>query len=112
MPRSEVDVADNGEIAVRMVKERVYDLVLMDMQMPVMDGIEATKVIRADPRFETLPIVAMTANAMAVDRDRCLEAGMNDHIAKPIDPDQLFKVLLRWTGRRRVEETLEHSLGP
>ena len=108
----EVDVADNGEIAVRMVKERVYDLVLMDMQMPVMDGIEATKVIRADPRFETLPIVAMTANAMAVDRDRCLEAGMNDHIAKPIDPDQLFKVLLRWTGRRRVEEPLEHSLGP
>lgn len=107
----EVDVADNGEIAVRMVRERVYDLVLMDMQMPVMDGIEATKVIRADPRFQTLPIVAMTANAMAVDRDRCLEAGMNDHIAKPIDPDQLFRVLVRWTGRRGVKEALEHSFG-
>jgi two-component system sensor histidine kinase/response regulator len=107
-----VDVADNGEIAVRMVKEKDYDLVLMDMQMPVMDGIEATKVIRADPRFETLPIVAMTANAMAADRDRCLEAGMNDHIAKPIDPDQLFNILLRWTGERRsVEKTVEHSLG-
>jgi len=107
----DVDVADNGEIAVLMVKEKNYDLVLMDMQMPVMDGIEATKVIRADPRFETLPIIAMTANAMAADRDRCLEAGMDDHIAKPIDPDQLFNVLLRWTGRRGAEETLEQSIG-
>jgi two-component system, sensor histidine kinase and response regulator len=106
-----VDLAENGEIAVRMVQEKEYDLVLMDMQMPVMDGIEATRVIRSDPRFETLPIVAMTANAMAADRDRCLEAGMNDHIAKLIDPDQLFKVLLRWTGRGNVEEILEQSLG-
>jgi two-component system sensor histidine kinase/response regulator len=106
-----VDVADNGEIAVRMVKEKAYDLVLMDMQMPVLDGIEATKVIRADPRFETLPIIAMTANAMVADRNRCLDAGMNDHIAKPIDPDQLFKVLLRWTGRRDTEPTLEHTIG-
>jgi two-component system sensor histidine kinase/response regulator len=108
----DVDVADNGEIAVRMVKEKNYDLVLMDMQMPVMDGIEATKVIRSDPRFDTLPIIAMTANAMAADRDRCLDAGMNDHIAKPIDPDQLYAVLLHWTGRRGAAETLEQSLGP
>ena len=107
-----VDVADNGEVAVRMVKEKVYDLVLMDMQMPVMDGIEATKVIRADPRFETLPIIAMTANAMAADRDKCLDAGMNDHIAKPIDPDQLFKVLLRWASRRDTEPTMEETIGP
>jgi len=85
--------------------------VLMDMQMPVMDGIEATKVIRADSRFQTLPIIAMTANAMAADRDRCLDAGMNDHIAKPIDPDQLFKVLIRWTGRHHTEQTLEQFLG-
>jgi CheY-like chemotaxis protein len=68
----------------------------MDMQMPVMDGIEATRAVRADPRFASLPIIAMTANAMASDRELCLEAGMNDHIAKPIDPDQLFGVLLRW----------------
>jgi len=95
----EVDVADNGQIAVNMIRSKGYDIVLMDMQMPVMDGIEATRIIRADSRFDQLPIVAMTANAMAVDRDRCLAAGMNDHIAKPIDPDQLFGALIRWIGR-------------
>ena len=95
----DVDVADNGEIAVTMVRSKDYDIVLMDMQMPVMDGIEATRIIRADSRFDQLPIVAMTANAMAADRDRCLEVGMNDHIAKPIDPDQLFGVLSRWIGQ-------------
>jgi two-component system sensor histidine kinase/response regulator len=98
----EVDVAENGEMAVRMVQTTHYDLVLMDMQMPVMDGIEATRLIRSDPRFEGLPIIAMTANAMAADRDRCLEAGMNDHIPKPIDPQQLFRVLSQWTGGRKA----------
>ena len=91
-----VDVADNGEIAVAKVRERPYDIVLMDMQMPVMDGITATKAIRADARFAGLPIVAMTANAMASDRDACLAAGMNDHVAKPIDPQELFATLRRW----------------
>ena len=95
----EVDVADNGEIAVNMVRSKDYDIVLMDMQMPVMDGLEATRIIRADSRFDQLPIVAMTANAMAEDRDRCLEAGMNDHIAKPIDPDLLFGALISWIGQ-------------
>ena len=94
-----VDVAENGEVAVNMVRSNDYDIVLMDMQMPVMDGIEATRIIRADSRFDRLPIVAMTANAMAVDRERCLEAGMNDHIPKPIDPDQLFGALSRWIGQ-------------
>ncbi len=94
-----VDLAENGAEAVRMVRENDYDAVLMDMQMPVMDGIEATRVIRSDPRFNTLPIIAMTANALVSDREMCLEAGMNDHIAKPIDPDQLFGVLLRWIKR-------------
>ena len=78
-------------------RRRDYDAVLMDMQMPVMDGIEATRVIRSDPRLQDLPIIAMTANAMAADREQCLKAGMNDHIGKPIDPDELFSVLLRWT---------------
>jgi CheY-like chemotaxis protein len=94
-----VDLAGNGEVALRMIRDNDYDAVLMDMQMPVMDGIEATRIIRSNPRFEALPIIAMTANAMASDRILCLEAGMNDHIAKPIDPDQLFGVLLRWIRR-------------
>ena len=87
-----VDLAENGEVALRMIRDNDYDVVLMDMQMPVMDGVEATRIIRSNPRFENLPIIAMTANAMASDRMLCLEAGMNDHIAKPIDPDQLFGV--------------------
>jgi two-component system sensor histidine kinase/response regulator len=94
-----VDLAENGAEAVRMVRENDYDIVLMDMQMPVMDGIEATRILRSNPRFQTLPIIAMTANALVSDREMCLEAGMNDHIAKPIDPDQLFGVLLRWIKR-------------
>ena len=87
----QVDLAENGEIAVRMSRQNDYDVVLMDMQMPVMDGIEATREIRSDPRLRNLPIIAMTANAMATDREKCLDAGMNDHIGKPIDPDQLFQ---------------------
>jgi CheY-like chemotaxis protein len=95
-----IDVAENGEIAVRMVGEKDYDLVLMDMQMPVMDGVSATRAIRSNPLFRTLPVVAMTANAMASDREKCLEAGMNDHVSKPIDPDALFATLLRWIKPR------------
>lgn len=94
----DVDLAANGAIAVQMVRENRYDAVLMDMQMPVMDGLEATRIIRSEPRFAALPIIAITANAMASDRAECLAAGMNDHIAKPIDPDRLFSVLVRWIG--------------
>jgi len=95
-----IDQAENGALAVQMLIGQDYDLVLMDMQMPVMDGITATKAIRSNPRFSSLPIVAMTANAMDRDREECLAAGMNDHIAKPIDPDNLFKALLRWISPR------------
>jgi len=91
-----VDLAENGSEAVRMVGEKPYDTVLMDMQMPVMDGVAATREIRKDRRFAELPILAMTANAMQGDRELCLEAGMNDHIAKPIDPERLFTALLQW----------------
>jgi two-component system sensor histidine kinase/response regulator len=102
-----VDVAGNGEIAVQKVKEAAYDIVLMDMQMPVMDGITATREIRKLPQFAALPIVAMTANAMEGDRQRCLEAGMNDHIAKPVEPDDLWKALLKWIKpRHAVGKTL------
>jgi two-component system, sensor histidine kinase and response regulator len=95
-----IDLADNGEIAVRMVGEKEYDLVLMDMQMPVMDGITATKAIRSNPRFNSLPIIAMTANAMETDREACLQAGMNDHVGKPIDPDEMFATIMRWAKKR------------
>ncbi|MBT3605392.1 MAG: response regulator [Candidatus Latescibacteria bacterium] len=91
-----VDLAEDGQIGVEMAGANNYDLVLMDMQMPVMDGVTATLELRADERFGDLPIVAMTANAMASDRERCIQAGMNDHIAKPIDPEALFKTLLEW----------------
>jgi two-component system sensor histidine kinase/response regulator len=94
-----LDLAENGAEAVQMVRNNDYDAVLMDMQMPVMDGVEATQVIRSEPRFQDLPIIAMTANAMAVDQEKCLRAGMNDHISKPIDPDQLVSTLLRWIRR-------------
>lgn len=95
-----VDVAKNGMLAVRMVQEQEYDIVLMDMQMPVMDGITATRNIRALPEFATLPIVAMTANAMQSDRESCLAAGMNDHLGKPIEPENLWQKLLRWVKPR------------
>ena len=94
--RLAIDTAENGQIAVQMVAEHSYDLVLMDMQMPVMDGLAATRAIRLKPEFQSLPIIAMTANVMESDRDKCTEAGMNDHLAKPIDPQALFAALLRW----------------
>ena len=94
-----IDIAENGEIAVKKVSEASYDIVLMDMQMPVMDGITATKEIRKNPKYALLPIVAMTANAMAQDREKCIQAGMNDHISKPIDPKQLFLTLRKWIPR-------------
>jgi two-component system sensor histidine kinase/response regulator len=92
-----------------MVQAKNYDLVLMDMQMPIMDGLEATRTIRLDPRFDDLPIIAMTANAMAADRDRCLEAGMNDHIAKPIEPEELFRVLAQWIRSGSAATNVEIS---
>ena len=91
-----VDVANNGAEAVEKVSQANYDGVLMDCQMPVMDGFEATRKIRQDARFANLPILAMTANAMAGDKEKCVESGMNDHIAKPIDVTQLFLTLAKW----------------
>jgi two-component system, sensor histidine kinase and response regulator len=89
-----------------------YDLILMDMQMPVMDGIAATKAIRSIPRFASLPIIAMTANAMDRDREMCLAAGMNDHLAKPIDPEKLFGALLQWIRPRAASASASSSTGP
>ncbi|MBY0573695.1 MAG: response regulator, partial [Undibacterium sp.] len=89
-----VDLAHNGQIAVDKIKDNHYDLVLMDMQMPVMDGVEATRLIRSDARFNHLPIVAMTANVMQRERDLCREVGMNGFVSKPIDANQLWTNLL------------------
>ncbi|OGS98744.1 MAG: hypothetical protein A3F73_13860 [Gallionellales bacterium RIFCSPLOWO2_12_FULL_59_22] len=95
-----VDLAGNGQVALDKVRAANYDIVLMDMQMPVMDGVTATLEIRKEERFKDLPVVAMTANAMQGDRDRCLAAGMNDHVAKPIEPEDLWKALLKWVKPR------------
>ncbi|MCT4619194.1 MAG: response regulator [Marinisporobacter sp.] len=99
-----IDIAENGEIAVKKVNEEFYDIVLMDMQMPVMDGVTATKEIRKKIEYVSLPIIAMTANAMVGDKEKCAEAGMNDHIAKPIDPEQLFSTLLKWIPTKQSKE--------
>ena len=97
---ADVSTAGDGAQAVGMIASQPpYDLVLMDLQMPVMDGYAATAAIRADPARQALPIVAMTAHTMLEDRTRCLAAGMNDHLSKPIDPAHLFAVVAAWTGR-------------
>jgi CheY-like chemotaxis protein len=97
-----VDLADDGRAAVNLVQQHQYDLVLMDMQMPVMDGLEATRQIRCLPRGRTLPIVAMTANAFAEDKAHCFEAGMDDFISKPVEPLALFTSVLKWLARPGV----------
>ena len=91
-----VDIAANGQIALDRLAHDHYDLVLMDIQMPVMDGLTATRLLRQQPTMKDLPVIAMSANVMRADIDQCLEAGMNGHVAKPIDPDDLWMVLLNW----------------
>ncbi len=95
-----VDIAVNGVEALAMAQRGDYQLVLMDMQMPEMDGVAATRAIRALPALDALPVVAMTANAMQADRELCMQAGMVDYIVKPIEPDELWRVLLRWIPAR------------
>ncbi|MBN8477264.1 response regulator [Sulfuritalea sp.] len=91
-----IDSAEDGDIAVDMAARKAYSLILMDMQMPTMGGIEATHAIRASATGRTVPIIAMTANAFAEDRARCIEAGMNDFISKPVNPNALFEMILKW----------------
>ena len=100
-------VAVNGREAVDLVATRPFDLVLMDIQMPDMDGLTATRLIRADNRFRSLPILAMTAHAMSGDRERSLDAGMNDHITKPISFDELTISLIQWMPRGPVAPSPE-----
>ncbi|MBS1129519.1 MAG: Response regulator [Proteobacteria bacterium] len=96
-----VDIAPDGAQALEMALQYRYDLILMDMQMPELDGLGATQAIREIPDYADVPIIAMTANAFAEDRARCMDAGMNDFIAKPVDPDNLFMIMLRWLKETR-----------
>ena len=92
----ETDSAEDGEIAVTLAAKGNYALILMDMQMPVMGGLDATRLIRASGTAHRIPIVAITANAFSEDRERCLAAGMDDFIAKPFNPDNLYATILKW----------------
>jgi len=109
----EVDSAETGTIALEMLNARRYELVLMDIQMPEMDGLTATRLLRADPRFRDLPIIAMTAHAMSEDREKSLEAGMNDHLVKPVSADQLHALLVKWlvsdAAERSSAKVLAHQ---
>jgi CheY-like chemotaxis protein len=110
-----VVVAENGEEAIALLGEEQFDCVLMDIQMPVMDGVSATREIRKNPQFSKLPIIALTANVMVSEQNEFLSAGMNDHIGKPIDPDQLVAKLVKWvrptrtTGSTPVGQTFQNS---
>ncbi len=123
-----VEIAQNGKEAAEAVSKSLYDAVLMDVQMPIMDGFEATRRIRnwesgirneklgienqkpedADSHF-SLPIIAMTAHSMKGDQEKCIESGMNDYIAKPINPDQLFSVLSRWINTKHKTENIKYK---
>ena len=105
-----VAIAENGEEAIARLAKEKFDGVLMDMQMPVMDGLTATREIRKNKKFADLPIIAMTANVMASDRERCLEAGMNDYIAKPFDPNQMVVTIAKWiTPAQPTTLAMEHK---
>jgi len=91
-----IDTAGDGAQAVQLARDHDYDLILMDMQMPVLDGLAATRVLRGLPRYARTPILAMTANAFGDDRQACLDAGMDDHLPKPVEPELLYGMLVRW----------------
>ena len=101
-----VAIANHGGEALRILtrgeQPPPFDVVFMDLQMPEMDGFTATRLLRANPQLQGLPIIAMTAHALVEERQRCLEAGMNDHVSKPIDPDALFATLMRWAKPRQA----------
>ncbi|HPA14004.1 MAG TPA: response regulator [Desulfobacterales bacterium] len=97
-----VEIAENGKEAVEAVRSKQFDAVLMDIQMPEMDGYQATREIRLDPRFKSLPIIAMTAHAMKGDEEKCLEAGMDGYISKPIDRSRLFHTIWKLIRRRKT----------
>jgi two-component system sensor histidine kinase/response regulator len=110
-----VTIANHGGEAVSMFEEGPapppFDIVFMDLQMPEMDGFTATRLLRARPELRKLPIIAMTAHALVQERQRCIEAGMNDHVSKPIEPDLLFATLLRWAKPQKRQTAGEQDPG-
>ena len=92
----QVEVAADGQQALDRLQPGRHALILMDMQMPVMDGLTATRRIREQPAYRHVPIIALTANALGEDRDACLQSGMDGYLAKPIEPDALYAMLLQW----------------
>ena len=107
-----VSIARDGLHGIHLLQQQTFDLVLMDVNMPIMNGFDAVEAIRKDPRFATLPIIALTANALGGDRDRCLAAGMSDYIAKPVDPNQMFPAILRHLQKRPTSQRLGHDTNP
>ena len=96
--RYELSVAEDGEQGVRMVRELLPDIILMDIQLPVMDGIQAIKIIKSDPATRHIPIIAVSARAMKGEREAILAAGADDYVPKPINPDELLEKVRKWMG--------------
>jgi len=104
-----VDIADNGRICLEMIDKTAYDLILMDIQMPVLDGLATTRIIRYEKKLHHLPIIAMTAHAMAGDQEKSLKAGMNGHLNKPVNPEKLYQVLQQFIPKKPEGKTTKED---
>ena len=104
-----VSIANNGKEAVEKVNENSYDIILMDIQMPIMDGYDATREIRKNSAFADLPIISMTTNTLLSDQEKCIQAGMNDYVAKPIDTTELFRKINHWIKKEQIQVSARKS---
>ncbi len=102
-----IETAETGNIVLVKLEKMDFDLILMDIRMPEMNGLEAAQLIRQQDKYRTLPIIALSANAFEEDRQTCLDAGMNNFILKPVAPDDLFKVLIKWLPKKSRQVLIE-----